>query len=382
MTPRETTTPRRGSAAIVVAIWTIPVVLSTFETVMFARMANRPMPLWRAFASEAPQWYVWALLTPLIIRLGARFSLERAPRGRAIAVHACACVAAGMLSALSSATAGVLLATRPISFTKTAFSWFISGLPVTALVYFSILGVAYAFRYAERLRERERHAEQLAAQLAESQLAALRMQLQPHFLFNSLNAITALVRDNESGGAVRALTLLGDVLRATLRAGTANAVTLADEVDFIRRYLEIEQVRFADRLRVEYDVPTTLLDALVPTFILQPFVENALRHGIMSARAGGRITISARAVNDDRLELLVTDDGRGLARAAEDPSTTSGGIGIANARARVSRMYPDGSVTVADSVSGKGVVARVEIPLERAPVAELRERPMPARVTA
>ena len=133
------------------------------------------------------------------------------------------------------------------------------------------------------------------------------MQLQPHFLFNSLNAITALVRDNESSRAVRALTLLGDVLRSTLRAGTTNEVTLAAEVDFIQRYLEIEKVRFADRLRVSYDVPQELGDALVPTFILQPFVENALRHGIMHARAGGSIVIAAQA-SGDALLLSVTDE--------------------------------------------------------------------------
>jgi LytS/YehU family sensor histidine kinase len=214
-----------------------------------------------------------------------------------------------------------------LGFLGSARSWFLSGLPATTLAYMAILILGYAVLSATRLRERE-------TQLREAQLAALRMQIQPHFLFNSLNAIMALVRDRETEQAVRALSLLGDVLRATVNAGDSQTTTLRQELDFVGRYLEIERVRFGDRLKVDIDVPAGVLDATVPTFILQPFVENSLKHGILREREGNNISIRSRNTGGS-LTLVVRDDGRGLANG------TNGGVGIANARARLDRLYGD-----------------------------------------
>jgi two-component sensor histidine kinase len=340
--------PRRfvlGPAAII-GLWTIPTLLSTLETVMFARMAGRPMPVWRAFLAEAPQWYGWAALTPVIIALGRRFPLRAPVRARNVAVHAVATLTCSLFVAIADAAVNMVVRPNNLGFVASTRSWFLSGLPATTVAYFAIIILAYAVGDAARLRERE-------TQLREAQLSALRMQLQPHFLFNSLNAIMALVRDRETEQAVRALSLLGDVLRAAVNAGDAHTTTLAEELDFVSRYLDIERVRFGDRLRVTVDVPDDLRTALVPTFVLQPFVENALKHGVLRDRGGNEIAISARD-GTGALTLTVRDDGRGLPAGARD------GVGIANARARLDYLYgAEASLDVRNASPGVEAVIRI-----------------------
>jgi sensor histidine kinase YesM len=207
----------------------------------------------------------------------------------------------------------------------------------------------------------------LAQQLSEAQLASLRMQLRPHFLFNSLNAIMALVRDGENTHAVSALGLLSDMLRATLRADSSHEVSLAEEAAFTRRYLEMEQLRFGDRLRVRFDLAPDLLDAAVPLFVLQPFVENAIKHGILDRRRGGTIAIRASAT-DGSVEITVMDDGAGL---APDWSTSTG-VGVANARAHLALLYgSDAVLSLGPGDDGIGVTARITLPLRRVALADV-----------
>ncbi|MDB4874898.1 MAG: signal transduction histidine kinase, LytS [Gemmatimonadetes bacterium] len=330
---------------------------------MFSRMGGRPIPAWRAFAAEAPQWYGWALLTPVIIRLGERFPLQRPLRARNVTVHALASLGASALVAFGDALVNLWVRPGRLSLWQSAGSWFISGLPAMTVAYFAILGLSYAVNGAARLRERERKEAELEAQLRDAQLAALRMQLQPHFLFNSLNAVMALVRDQDTARAVRALALLSDVLRATINAGDAHETTLAQELDFVQRYLEIEHVRFGDRLRVTIDVPNHLAGARVPTFILQPFVENSLKHGVLRERAGNEISIHASVVGS-ALRLAVRDDGRGLPAAGMPPT----GVGIENARARLAQMYGDGAaLSVRNATDGPGVSVEITLPLASCP---------------
>jgi LytS/YehU family sensor histidine kinase len=225
-------------------------------------------------------------------------------------------------------------------------------------VYFAIVVATHAWWNSVSLRRREREALALEAQLREAQLGALRMQLQPHFLFNSLNAVMALVRDRETERAVRALALLSDVLRTAMSAGDAHETTLAAEIDFVTRYLAIEQVRFDDRLTVRIDVPPELEGDRVPVFILQPFVENALKHGVLRRREGNEIALAAR-VSGSSLMLSVRDDGCGLGPTASDGS----GVGIANARRRLEQMYGSAaSLSVRNAADGPGVEVVVTIP--------------------
>lgn len=354
-------------------IWSVPALLSAFETVMFARFAGRPTTALRAFVGEAPQWYGWAVLTLPVLALGERWPIRRRPDLPNLFVHAAGVVAAGSLIALGDAAVNQWNGTSTSPFWTSARNWFVSGLPATTVAYFGIIAVGYALVSSARVHEQERRASALESQLRNAQLAALRMQLQPHFLFNSLNAIMALVRDRDTQSAVRALALLSDVLRATMAAGDAQETTLAEELDFVTRYLEIERVRFGDRLRVHIDVPDGLRDALVPTFVLQPFVENALKHGVLRDRGANEIGIAA-ALDDDLLRLRVHDDGRGLPAAAAPAS----GVGIANARARLRALYGEsGGLEVRNGV-GRGVSVDIRLPLRRPQPTPAPERELEA----
>jgi sensor histidine kinase YesM len=242
------------------------------------------------------------------------------------------------------------------------------------LFYGSIVGVYHAIEYAHRLRERERVAAVLAlktsrleAGLARANLEALRMQINPHFLFNTLNAISVLALKGEKHTVVRTLTLLSDLLRISLEH-SEQLVPLRDEVSFLERYLEIEQTRFRDRLSVRILVPEELLDAEVPSLVLQPLVENAIRHGIAKKPGAGRIEVSARAVGD-RLELVVQDNGPGI---HESPERAGMGIGMANTRARLEQLYAGEQLLELENAPEGGARVRMVLPL-RLSVAEVVE---------
>lgn len=347
---------------LVVAAWTVPALLSTFETVTFARLAGHPIELWRAFATEAPGWYAWAACTPLIARVAMRAPLVRPVRARSVMAH----VASFLLIALTASAVWALVALwlRPTrgGFLVALRNWFFSGLPFTVVVYAAVVGIVYSLTDRARLRVRERDAARLAQQLSEAQLASLRMQLRPHFLFNSLNAIMALVRDAENSRAVAALALLGDLLRTTLTATAQHEVSLGEEIGLTRQYLAMEQLRFGDRLQVTFDVPPELLDAVVPQFVLQPFVENSIKHGILDRRRGGSIAIAAKA-DDDALQLSVVDDGVGLG-GASTPARGSG-VGLNNARLHLAHRYGDRAALRVGAGAQGGVVVEVTLPLRR-----------------
>jgi two-component system LytT family sensor kinase len=343
------------------AIWTIPAILATTQLAVFSRNTSHPIPIWRAFLADAPAWYAWAIVTPVIVRLGQAVRIDRRITARALSVHIVAAVLSGLLYATVDAVASRALGS------STGFSmallerWYVGSLQTVIVVYFGVLGISYALINTQRLRARERHAEQLAAELAAAQLTALRAQLQPHFLFNSLNSVMGLVRDQQIDAAIDALSLLSDVLRATLRTEQTHEVPLDEEVDFIRRYLSIEQLRFGHRLRVHVDVPEALRRAAVPPFLLQPLVENALRHGVLPERAGGSIAVRA-AAHGSGLTLAIVDDGGGLSDDWERRAAS--GIGIASTRARLAHLYGSEAELCVERRDGvRGVEARVRIPL-------------------
>jgi signal transduction histidine kinase len=349
---------------LIFAAWTVPALLATLETVVFARQSGHPIGLARAFASEAVGWYTWALCTRGIVILADRYPLERPIRIRHVAVHLGAYLTVALAASLAWAAAGHWLRPTGLPFLALLGSWFLSGLPFTVLVYAAVVAITYTIANRARLRDREQQAEVLARRLAESQLAALRMQLQPHFLFNTVNGIMALVRDQETDRAVSALAKLADLLRLTLRLGISAEVTLETEIGFVRRYLEIEQLRFGDRLRVTFDVSPTLLDAAVPTFVLQPFVENAVRHGITPRRSGGTIAIDA-SDGDGLLHLSVRDDGVGFAGSENGGATGEPRVGIANARATLRQLYGARAAIALVPGPNGGTTAEIRLPLRR-----------------
>jgi LytS/YehU family sensor histidine kinase len=218
-----------------------------------------------------------------------------------------------------------------------------------------LLGCVHAFAYYVEARDREAQAARLHGQLSEARLNALRMQLQPHFLFNSLNAILVLVRDQESTRAARMLELLSDMLRQVLRSDQSHETTLEEELSLIAQYLAIEQVRFSDRLQIRFEVPAELRLAIVPRFILQPLVENALRHGVAERSDSALIEIGAHQVGEE-LELWVRDDGPGPA----DPRGT--GVGLENTRARLVTLYGERAALELSAAPEGGTIARIRIP--------------------
>ncbi len=296
----------------------------------------------RVFTWGILTWCAWAPLTPIMIWLARRYSLIGATWKRSILVHLPAFL---LLSAAHSAAATVItLQVKPfdnmgassLEFWPRFLSRMQGAFASDLLVYGAVIGACYAFDYYRKYRERESLASQLEAQLAQAQLDSLRTQLHPHFLFNTLNGIVGLVRDNKNEAAVTMLVGLSDLLRRALEHSTQQEVELKEEINFLELYLNIQQMRFSDRLKVNIDIEPGTGNALVPSLILQPLAENALRHGIGRSVDSGLIEISSHIENGS-LRLSVIDNGAGL---PPDWQLKSGaGIGLTNTAARLQQLY-------------------------------------------
>lgn len=294
------------------------------------------------------QWLILGSLTPATYYFAKRFPLRRSGWQHALAIHvagaSCLCVT---WSALSMGL-GLLLHRHAVEgpHVQVYIGWVLTSIPWALFTYTTILGCVYAFSYFVEAREKEALASHLKAQLFEAKLAALRMQLNPHFLFNSLNAILVLIRENNTGAASRVIELLGEVLHQTLKLDPRHKVPLSEELQFLGQYLAIEQVRFADRLQVTWSIEKQTRSLSVPGFILQPLVENSIKHGITKRAGTGRIEISAR-IRGSHLELAVSDDGIGIGPVSPD------GVGLSNTKERLRLLYgDDASINIHQSSTG------------------------------
>lgn len=360
-------TPSRAWRLVLkwVAVWTVPGMFSVVETYFFSMSAQRPMAFWRAVVTQLPAWYVWVPVTPVLLQLVRRWPLGRPLRARAWVGHVLTCLGVGGLFALAyslcqHALSSGLATAGTLPFSTMLLRYVLGWMPMMAMTYAAVVAVAQSLASQERAREKERQAAALAVELAEARLLALQVQLHPHFLFNTLNAIVVLVRANEADTAARMLVLLSDILRRLLQQGATQEVSLRDEVAVLSRYLEIQQLRFQDRLRVTWEVDDALLDARVPHLVLQPLVENAIRHGVSARSAAGLLRIGARR-RGDALELRVEDDGPGLPEGFD--VERSPGIGLSNTRARLAQLYGEqGRIRVSAPSQGVGTVATVQLP--------------------
>lgn len=309
-------------------------------------------------------WLIWAALTPAVVWLSRRVPLTR--QARPILLHLLAGAALAPLH-----VAGVTLLSSLVQpFGPSERSWgadYLGSLSsyfhLDLLVYWAIVGVTHAIDSQRRLRERELQASRVETQLVEARLANLRLQLQPHFLFNTLHAIASLVRDGEGGKAVAMIAGLSDLLRASLDSAGRPLVPLLEELDLVSRYLEIQQARFSDRLAVAVYLAEETRDAVVPTMLLQPLVENAIRHGLAASAEGGRLEILARREGAD-LVLEVHNDGAPL----PDGWRRRAGVGLASTEGRLAQLYgPAARLELENSPSSgpPGVVARVRLPFSR-----------------
>lgn len=210
--------------------------------------------------------------------------------------------------------------------------------------YFILGALVFAHEHFLRSREQEAQAQTLRAELAQAQLQALRMQVNPHFLFNTLNAVTVLVRGGDTAKAGRTLRLLSDLLRSTFKGADVQTVPLREEIDLVERYLEIEEIRFGDRLRVEVDVSPDVSEVPVPYLLLQPLAENAVRHGVAPHAEAGVVRVSAAPVSGPdgaQVELTVADSGSGFEAATLEALTDDGGVGLSNTQRRLETLYGD-----------------------------------------
>lgn len=357
-------------AAFLVAMWTSVGTVFALNAYFARAVSTRPAPLWMFLAWMVPSWNFFCFATPAVGVLVRRFPLERVRWRR----HAPVLLAAGL--ALT-----VLMALWDLLLLRTLGAWLdlspIAGAyvdrpngdllrylfaydhPLAMLVYFGLVAALHALAYQRDSIERANAAAQLEARLSRAHLDLLQVQLQPHFLFNTLHTISSLMHiDIEA--ADRTVVSLSDLLRMTIENGRRHEVPLKHEVEFIARYLEIERTRFQERLEVEVDVEPDTLDALVPSMILQPLVENAVRHGIGPRAAGGRVRVAASA-HAGQLRLIVSDNGPGM----PPPSRAAAreGIGLANTRARLEELYGESHRFLLQRSSGGGLQATLVIPL-------------------
>jgi two-component sensor histidine kinase len=361
---------RRGLKwGLIVGFWLFFGLLNASQLYVGLRIENFPVPLAGMFAWELTGWGAWACLTPVVLWLGRRFPLERSTWARGLLVHLPACLAIAVahiafLIYLTLIFRPFGAESRPRPFWEMFIGRATSQFHIELLIYGATLGLGYAVSYYGRFREREVRARALEAQLAQAQLQALKMQLHPHFLFNTLNGIAGLVRDNKNRAAVDMLAGLSDLLRYTLENAGLQEVPLKEELEFLELYLGIQQMRFPDRLRVRLDVAPDTLDALVPNLILQPLVENAIRHGVSQRASGGTVGVEA-ARNDGRLLIKIYDDGPGLKPHGEDGASAEG-VGLSNTRARLARLYGERQRFTLSGRQGGGVEATLVIPFTRA----------------
>lgn len=308
----------------------------------------------------APYWYLWALLTPLVLLLGRRFPVE----GRRVWSSVLAHVPIAVVIALAHLFVTIVLIREiqrepPANTLLDSYHYMLAAyFEFDFMLYWAILGAGHLIDYHARYRAGALRAVQLEAQLAQARLQALKVQLQPHFLFNTLHAISSLM-DDDVDQARRMLVRLGDLLRLTLETEGAQEVTLRQELECMELYLDIERVRFPDLLDVELLVEPDTLEAMVPNLIFQPLVENAVRYGIAPRENGGRIRITARR-EADMLRLQVLDDGAGTRPAASTEGHT--GVGLANVRTRLSQLYGHRQEFQAFRPAGGGFAVELLLP--------------------
>lgn len=348
---------RRVRYGLIWGAWTIVALFFSTQVYMMYYAGKQPIPYIKAFVVQASACYLWALATPLVLWLARRYRIGRSNWPRLVALHLAASL--GLISVLLTLHFVIYMFVigRGLSFMK-GLDYVYSNLDRWLLVYWFILLMSHAYNYYHSYRQGELKASQLKTQLVQSQLEALKMQVQPHFLFNTLHSISALL-SQDTEAARKMITRLGDFLRLTLENSGAMEVTLRQEMEFLNGYLEIERIRFRDRLTTDISVDPEILDARVPNLILQPIVENAMRHAIANSDAG-RVEIVA-ATRNGSLKIQVKDNGPGLSTKR---LTSSGGLGVglANTKARLERLYGSEHKLELENGAAGGLIVTLEIP--------------------
>ena len=316
--------------------WMLVAVIFTTQFYSQSQLTQNPFPLWRAFSLQAASACAWFALTPVILWLSSRFPLKRGNFRRNLPVQLLAGAGVVLVQQASDALIIPLLGYPTDAVSKTYGGiyreFLLLNFHVNYLIYWMTIGTQNLIVFYKQYRDRELRSAQLETQLVQARLQVLKNQLHPHFLFNTLNDISELIYDNPEAAELM-IANLSDLLRLALDKMHVQEVPLRQELEFLKKYLEIEQMRFDERLEVKMKITPDMLDSLVPNMILQPLVENSIKHGLAPLADGGVVEISAKKQNGN-LRLRVADNGIGLKQ-----KSLSEGVGLSNTRARLEQLY-------------------------------------------
>jgi two-component system LytT family sensor kinase len=363
------TEPPSGATPIhwrwIAALWCAGGLFDAIQAVLVLRFAHGSHESWLpVFATEMATWLPWVLATPWIISLARRYPFVRGPTLRAVAVHLAAFITIGAIAEGWTATLQVLFNPwgyrRPPEFWDSWSTTLLYHVLIFLIAYALILTVTYLVDSRDNVARQISETARLNEELSRAQLAALRRQMEPHFMFNALNSIAGLVRDLRNDEAVSMIVGLSEFLRRATENSHRPQVTLAEEVEYLQRYVDIQKVRFGARLRVSVDIPADLLDAQVPNLLLQPLVENAIKHGIATRVVGGDVRVTG-ARSDSGVHLTVYNDGPSF---ADDWQTNGAGVGLANLRTRLQILHGDASQLQMRRAGTDGVEVIVTLPLK------------------
>jgi two-component system, LytTR family, sensor kinase len=363
-------TARLGTSSIrwhwIAAIWLAGGLFDATQTVGIMHAEGRHHPWLPLFGIEFVSWLPWALITPLVIRLARRYPPVSGISPRNVVVHLAAFAAISAAAEAWSALLQVLF--NPWgnrhwpTFVDTWSTTLLYQVLLFLIAYSLILTVTYLVDARESMARQITETARLNEELSKAQLAALRRQMEPHFMYNTLNSIAGLVRDDRKDAAVSMIVALSEFLRRASADFHRSQVTLQEEVEYLQRYLEIQKTRFGDRLQVSVDIPAELLRAQVPNLLLQPLVENAIKHGITKRIAGGVVRV-AGTCHDGNLSLSVYNDGP---RLPADWQATQTGVGIVNLRTRLQILHGNGSGLQLRCADPDGVEVVVTLPFAKA----------------
>jgi two-component system, LytTR family, sensor kinase len=360
-TPTATHTPRWSW---ICAFWFAGGLFDASQSVLVMQQEGGHHPWLPIFATELASWLPWVLATPLLIGLARRFPVLRGARAQTTAVHLMAFTTISLIGSAWSAVLMMLVNPWQHSLASGPFpglwrTMLIDEMLTFLIVYALLLAITIVVDSRARIARQQTETARLSEELSRAHLAALRRQMEPHFMFNTLNSIAGLVRDHRNDAAVRMIVGLSEFLRRATEDSQRPQVTLAEEAEYLQRYVDIQKARFADRLDVKVDIPAQLLKATVPNLLLQPLVENAIKHGIARRVAGGAIRVTA-AQQDGRLSLSVYNDGPPL---PADWQAANNGIGIANLRTRLRILHGEEFSLQLRNIDPGGVEVLVSLPL-------------------
>ncbi len=358
MTIGTLTKSRWGKWLVGFSFWTLLGVSFASQFYISSAKAGLAITWKQAMYYALGDWYVFALLSIPVVGLARRFRFEAGSIGRSLGAHLLGSVAFSLAFMVMRSWVGQWQSDT--GFGDAFKPLLVKTWHFNLLIYWVIVAVSQGFEYQQRYRDRERRASELEKRLAQAKLQALQMQLNPHFFFNTLHSISSLMHQDVEA-ADRMISRLGDLLRRALDSSDTQEVPLRQELEFLERYLEIEKIRFGERLTVKMKISDDTLDAQVPNLILQPLVENAIRHGIEPWSKPGRIELGARRA-EDKLTLEISDNGAGL----RDDELAEEGVGLSNTRARLRELYGEAHRFELRRGPEGGLLAQLVIPLRYA----------------